>query len=165
MSIYETSKPASTVTHFLQQGHTYSNKATPPNCATPYMPSIQTHESVGAISSLTTAGGLVEFGEHLFPNKGRKYGSSVWQELPSICLLFGIFPHCPLGFCVYTISSGAVQVGSDRVTKIRKATLVPGLPFGWSSLLPCSPRPLGMPLLMTFAVDNGYLSCQPYGLQ
>jgi hypothetical protein len=24
------------VTHFLQQGHTYSNKATPPNSATPW---------------------------------------------------------------------------------------------------------------------------------
>lgn len=62
--------------------------------------------------------------------------------------------------CVY---DGAVQVGSGRVTKIRKATLVLGLPSGWSSLLPSSPRPLGLPLLMTFAVD--YLSYQPYGLQ
>ena len=129
------------------------------------MPSIQTHESVGAISILTTTGGLVEFGEHLFPNKGRKYRSFVWQELPSICLLFGIFPHYPLGFCVYTIGSGAVQVGSGKVTKNWKATLALRLPSGWSSLLPCSPRPLGIPLLMTFAVENGYLSCQPYGLQ
>ena len=29
-------KSAPLVTHFLQQGHTYSNKATPPNSATPY---------------------------------------------------------------------------------------------------------------------------------
>ena len=29
------SKPTPTVTHFLQQGHTYSNKATPPNSANP----------------------------------------------------------------------------------------------------------------------------------
>jgi hypothetical protein len=29
--IYETSKPAYIVTHFLQQDHNYSNKATPPN--------------------------------------------------------------------------------------------------------------------------------------
>jgi hypothetical protein len=28
-------KACPTVTHFLQQGHTYSNKATPPNNATP----------------------------------------------------------------------------------------------------------------------------------
>jgi hypothetical protein len=44
---YETSKPASSVTHFLEQGHTHSNKATPPNGATPYLPSFQTHESMG----------------------------------------------------------------------------------------------------------------------
>ena len=31
LSRYETSKPASTVTHFLQQDQTYSNKATPNN--------------------------------------------------------------------------------------------------------------------------------------
>ena len=29
LSTYETSKPVSTVTHFLQQDHTYSNKTTP----------------------------------------------------------------------------------------------------------------------------------------
>ena len=34
---YETSKPISTETHFLQKGHTYSNKATPPNSATPFV--------------------------------------------------------------------------------------------------------------------------------
>ena len=34
LSIYETLKPASTVTPFLQQGHTYSNKVAP--CVTPY---------------------------------------------------------------------------------------------------------------------------------
>ena len=36
----ETSKTIPTVTHFLQQGHTYSDKTTPPNSATPYGPSI-----------------------------------------------------------------------------------------------------------------------------
>ena len=45
----ETSKPALTVTYFLKQGHTWSKKAIPPNIATFYGPSIQTHESVGAI--------------------------------------------------------------------------------------------------------------------
>jgi hypothetical protein len=36
------SKPTPTVTHFLQQGHTYSNKAKPPNSATPWAKHIQT---------------------------------------------------------------------------------------------------------------------------
>ena len=35
------------VTQFLKQGHTYSNKATPPNSATSWGPSTQTHESMG----------------------------------------------------------------------------------------------------------------------
>jgi hypothetical protein len=35
--------------HLPQQGHTYSSKATPPNGATPYGPSIQTSEPMGAI--------------------------------------------------------------------------------------------------------------------
>ena len=46
--------PASTVTYFLQQSHTYSHKVTRPNSATPYEPSIQTHESMGAILIQTT---------------------------------------------------------------------------------------------------------------
>jgi hypothetical protein len=36
------SKPTPTVRHFLQQGHTYSSKATPPNSATPWVKHIQT---------------------------------------------------------------------------------------------------------------------------
>ena len=36
MSICETSKPASAMTHFLQQDHIYSKKATFPNTATPF---------------------------------------------------------------------------------------------------------------------------------
>lgn len=36
LSICKTSKPDPTVTHFLQQIHTLSNEATPPNSATPY---------------------------------------------------------------------------------------------------------------------------------
>ena len=41
----DTSKTSPTVTHFLQQGHTYFNKATPPNSATPFgiMGSVQLH--------------------------------------------------------------------------------------------------------------------------
>lgn len=35
LSLFETSKPFSTVTHFIQQGHTYS-KVTPPDSATPF---------------------------------------------------------------------------------------------------------------------------------
>ena len=38
------------MTDFLQQGHTYSNEATPPNSTTHYGSSIQTHESLGAIT-------------------------------------------------------------------------------------------------------------------
>ena len=54
LSIYETSKSTSTVTHFLKQGHTHSNKATSPSSATLYGPSIQTHESMGAIPTRAT---------------------------------------------------------------------------------------------------------------
>ena len=36
MGIYETSTATPTVTYFLQQGHTYSNKPTPSNSAIPY---------------------------------------------------------------------------------------------------------------------------------
>ena len=56
-------KPTPTVTHFLQESHTYSNKVTPPNSATPWAKHIQTttfhssyrlvqtYESLGAIPS------------------------------------------------------------------------------------------------------------------
>ena len=40
LEYYETSKPTYTVTQFLQQGHTYSNKATPPNHLTFHGPSL-----------------------------------------------------------------------------------------------------------------------------
>jgi hypothetical protein len=43
-----------TVTHDLQQGHTYSNKVTPTNNVIPYGPSIQVHESMGAIPNQFT---------------------------------------------------------------------------------------------------------------
>jgi hypothetical protein len=39
--------PPPIVAHFLQQGHTHSNKAVPPSSATPHEPSIQTQESMG----------------------------------------------------------------------------------------------------------------------
>jgi hypothetical protein len=42
------SKPTSTVTHFLPQGHIYFNKATPPNSITLCGPSFQTHKFMGA---------------------------------------------------------------------------------------------------------------------
>jgi hypothetical protein len=35
-------KPTPTVTHLIQQGHTYSNRATPPNSAIPWAEHIQT---------------------------------------------------------------------------------------------------------------------------
>lgn len=34
--IYYTPKPDFVITHFLQQGHTYSKKTTPPKSVTPY---------------------------------------------------------------------------------------------------------------------------------
>jgi hypothetical protein len=40
------SKPTPTVIHFLQQGHTYSNKATSPNGIPPCGPSIQMHKAM-----------------------------------------------------------------------------------------------------------------------
>ena len=49
LSIGELKAHPCTVTHFLYQGHTHSNKATPPSSTTPYVLSIQTHESPGAI--------------------------------------------------------------------------------------------------------------------
>ena len=42
------------MTHFFQQGCSYFNKATPPNSDTPYGPSIQTYESMGAKRIQTT---------------------------------------------------------------------------------------------------------------
>jgi hypothetical protein len=47
LNVYKTSEPASIVTHFIQQGHTYSNIATPPNSAISYEPSIHTQECLG----------------------------------------------------------------------------------------------------------------------
>jgi hypothetical protein len=54
--MHRTSKPMPTVTHFFQQGHTYSNKVTPPNSVTPCESNIQTHESMGAKPIQTTRG-------------------------------------------------------------------------------------------------------------
>jgi hypothetical protein len=48
-------KPTPTVTHFLQQGHIDSNKATPPNSATPWAKHIQT-TTVSKNSSLKQGG-------------------------------------------------------------------------------------------------------------
>lgn len=46
MSLYKTSKATSKVIHLLQQGQTYTSKATPPNDAFPYGQGIQTHKQV-----------------------------------------------------------------------------------------------------------------------
>lgn len=54
----------------LQQARTYSNKATPPSSATPYRPSFQAHESIGAIPIQTTTHGLLD--ERLW-NAGLKW--------------------------------------------------------------------------------------------
>jgi hypothetical protein len=52
LSTCETSQPTFTVTvtHFLRQGHSYSNKPTPPKKTTPDEPNFQTHESMGGHS-------------------------------------------------------------------------------------------------------------------
>jgi hypothetical protein len=47
LSIRDQTPSLPTVTHFLQQGHTYSNKAIPSNSATPNEPSTQTSQSMG----------------------------------------------------------------------------------------------------------------------
>jgi hypothetical protein len=44
---HRTLKPALRMTYFLQQGHTYFKKDTPPNSVTLCGLSIQTHESMG----------------------------------------------------------------------------------------------------------------------
>lgn len=52
----KTSQPTFPLTHFLQHGHTYSNKAPPPNSATPYTTSIQAYEPMVVIPiQITTA--------------------------------------------------------------------------------------------------------------
>ena len=68
LSIYETSKPIPRVKYFLQQGHTYSNKAIPCNSATSYMPHNQTHESREAEPLQTTT-------TSFYPLKEAKAGS------------------------------------------------------------------------------------------
>ena len=70
---------------FLQQGHAYPNKVTPPNCATPYGPSIQTHESMGTKSiQITTE--AEPFGRDtslLSPGAGNNQGQTKGQTLAS----------------------------------------------------------------------------------
>ena len=58
-------QPTPTVTHFLQQGHTYSNKATPPNSATPCDKYFQ-----------TTIFGILDLQETYKDNKHRAYALS-----------------------------------------------------------------------------------------
>ena len=54
LSIGHLIAPTTTVTHFFQQGYTYSNKAIPPNNVNPCRSSIQTQESIGTIPIKTT---------------------------------------------------------------------------------------------------------------
>lgn len=51
---YEALNPTSTLTHFLQQGHIYSDNVTPSNSATHCGLSIQAHESMGALPQIQT---------------------------------------------------------------------------------------------------------------
>ena len=79
LSLYETSTPTSAVTHFLQQGHTHSSKATPPNSAAPYRPSIQTHESIGAIPIQTTTFGNLVNSLISPPTYSSVFGIETWS--------------------------------------------------------------------------------------
>ena len=87
LSVNETSKPALTVTYFLQQGHTYSKKATPLNSATPYWLSIQAHESIGAIHTQITTHCNHEFTADVVTHPGPEPENSQSQgqgDLPLI---------------------------------------------------------------------------------
>lgn len=53
LSIYKTAKPTSKVTHFAQQSHRYTSKATFPNSAIPYGQTFK-HMTLGAIPIQTT---------------------------------------------------------------------------------------------------------------
>jgi hypothetical protein len=87
----EPSKPAYTMTHFLQQGHTYSNKATPPNSVTSYGPSIQTREPMGAKTFQTATPTFVTLPTLGPQTKGlRITRSSLSQDIN------------PLHYCVFT---------------------------------------------------------------
>ena len=50
--------PTPTVTHLLQPGHTYSNKATPPNGTTPWSKNVQTITAREVTPVLFEIGGL-----------------------------------------------------------------------------------------------------------
>jgi hypothetical protein len=54
------SKPTSSMTHFLQQVHTWANKAIPPNSATAYGASLQMHGFMVVTLSQTTTLGIIE---------------------------------------------------------------------------------------------------------
>ena len=62
LSMYETSKPAPTVTHFLEQGNAYYNKATPYNSANPYGPNIQNDFMRAIPIHITTFHSLITIG-------------------------------------------------------------------------------------------------------
>ena len=53
----QVSKPTPTVTHFLQQDHTYSKKATPPNSATLWTKHIQTTIVLNIVLEISVWGG------------------------------------------------------------------------------------------------------------
>ena len=75
------------MTHFLQQGHTYSNKATPPNSASPYGPNTQTYESMGPFlfkSPQPIRQDAKVFGEYIqaTSHAWEEYGSKLRWQLP-----------------------------------------------------------------------------------
>lgn len=75
-------KATLTVMHFLPKGHTYFNNATLPNSATPYGPSIQTHESLKTIPTQTT----ITAKAHLWPLQSLTYHMYIHPHVPAYIL-------------------------------------------------------------------------------
>lgn len=80
---YETSKPVFTVTHFLQQEHTYS-KATPPNSATPFQTTTPCNPSRNLMTQVSSSEPTVERENskvNLWPHHAH------WDPGPCACML------------------------------------------------------------------------------
>ena len=79
----EISKSAPTMTHFLQQGHTCSNKVTPPNSATPYSQLFK-HTSMRAIFIQT----IIEGNLSAWLFSKITIASSIWGSMTSPAMGF-----------------------------------------------------------------------------
>lgn len=61
-------------------------------------------------------GSLVEFGNHVSSDSGREYRSPIWQEAPTICLLFDMALFCPFGFfSMCSVGIGEIQAAYPRL--------------------------------------------------